>query len=149
METLIAFADNAEHAVHLLAPMHLPHRPTRWVLVACPPRLTRHSSRWISQRARDDWRQRWAQALLQAVQPVLATPGHEITLRVAEQATEAQVAELRREFGAARLVDVRRPKFGEELPAIDGVTRPQDGGVRWQLPGAVAGMSAMLILAAE
>lgn len=149
METLIVFADEVTHAVQHLQSMHVPACPTRWVLVACPPRLTRHSSRWISHRARRDWRARWSQELLAAARGVISTPGHEVILRVADQALEQLTPDLRREFGPARLLDIRRPKFGVELPAIDGSTRPAEEGTRWQLPGAVAGMGAVLILAAE
>lgn len=150
METLIVFANDVEYAVQHLQPMHVPQNPTRWVLVACPPRLSRHSSRWISHRALADWHQHWAEDLLAGVQRVITAPGHEVNLRVADhEALDGLVPALRREFGPARLVDLRRAKFSVELAPIDGSTRPDDSGVRWQLPGAVAGMSAVLILAAE
>jgi len=59
METIAVYANDAAYARHLLEPM-LHGAQTRWVVVACPPTLTRHAGRWLSQSARQQWRERWA-----------------------------------------------------------------------------------------
>jgi hypothetical protein len=49
---------------------------------------------------------------------------------------------------AARVVDARRPKIGVDLePVALDQTPPGQSG--WALPGAVAGMGALLVLANE
>ena len=62
------------------------------------------------------------------------------------------LVELTRELiethGAARVLDARRPKFGQDLaPVTAGQPAGQDA--RWAVPGAVAGMGAFLVLASE
>jgi len=48
METIAVFVNDAAHARHLLQPMLAAADDTHWVLVACPPALTRHVGRWVS-----------------------------------------------------------------------------------------------------
>jgi len=54
METFIVYIDDKQYALQQIVPM-LSHQETSnqvsWVLVGCPPRLTRHSGRWLSQSA--------------------------------------------------------------------------------------------------
>jgi len=46
------------------------------------------------------------------------------------------------------VLDARRPKFGQDMqPVTEDQPTPKDG--RWAVPGAVMGMGAMLVLAAE
>ena len=52
------------------------------------------------------------------------------------------------EHGAARVLDARRPKFGHDMePVTANQPAPQES--RWKVPGAMAGLGAMLVLAAE
>ena len=54
METFIVYIDDKQYALQQIVPM-LSHqeasKQVSWVLVGCPPRLTRHSGRWLSQSA--------------------------------------------------------------------------------------------------
>jgi hypothetical protein len=46
------------------------------------------------------------------------------------------------------VLDARRPKFGHQLPPVTA-DQPASSDARWEVPGAVLGMGAMLVLAAE
>jgi len=71
MDKMIVVLDDAEFALQQLLPMRVNGVATCWMLVACPPRLTRHASRWVSRSAREAWRAKWSQDLLDKVEAVL------------------------------------------------------------------------------
>jgi len=52
MEKIAVFVNDAAHARHVLEPLLEGGRPTRWIVVACAPKLTRHIGRWVSNAAR-------------------------------------------------------------------------------------------------
>ena len=60
MNKFIVYIDDTEHTLNQLQAVMSSGTPTHWVLVACPPRLSRHAGKWINQSARDSWRKRWA-----------------------------------------------------------------------------------------
>ena len=60
MENIIVVLDDATHALNQVLPMRKEGVRTHWILLACPPRLTRHISRWVNQGSRNAWRKRWA-----------------------------------------------------------------------------------------
>jgi hypothetical protein len=154
METIIVVLDDAEYARQLLAPMVVDatpaHRPgrTHWVLVACPPRMTQHIGRWVDRGARESWRAEWAQRALARIAPALQQRGDYVTPHLAKGILAELTGRLIAEHDASRVLDARRPRFGQQLqPATHG--QPERAEVRWEVPGAVAGMGAFLLLAAD
>ncbi|MBI2769282.1 MAG: hypothetical protein HYX47_06650 [Burkholderiales bacterium] len=152
MDKIIVYLDDAAHAQHQLAPMKSSEgaQPvaTHWILVACPPRMTRRIGKWVSHSARESWRARWAEKLLGQVVPALLSRGDSATAVVASGPLAALTKSLCATHGACRVLDARRPRFGVDLPPVTA-DQPAPGGGRWEVPGAVAGLGAMLLLAAD
>lgn len=151
MDNIIVYLDDAEFALQQLAPMKsgvAAQSQTHWILVACPPRMTRYINKWVNHTARQEWRNRWAAKLFASVEPTLQSKGDRITRVLAQGPLVEQTSALLKQHGNARVLDARRPKFGQDLaPVVPG--QPTDGAARWSLPGAVIGMGAVLVLAAE
>ncbi len=149
MSKIIVYVDNAAYAEQLLQPMLTPgNERTTWVLVACPPRLTNHASKWVSPEAYKDWCAEWAESVFAVLRPVLERHGDTVHTALAQSKLSEQTEALQREHGSAHVMDARRPKFGEDLQAV---TANQDTphNSRWEVPGAVAGLGALLMLATE
>lgn len=150
MDNIIVYVDDAEYALHQLKPMggSQSGEPTHWILVACPPRMTRHISKWVNHAARQNWRTRWAERLYTQLAPGLRSEGDRITQVLAHGPLVEMSRELIKTHGTARVLDARRPKFGQDLvPVTQGQPPAQDA--RWTVPSAVAGMGAFLVLASE
>ncbi len=148
MENIIVVLDDAAHALNQVLPMRKEGGATHWILVACPPRLTRHISRWVNQGSRNAWRKRWAQELLAKVQPELTRSGDTCELRLLDGKLSDMTEGLQKEFALARVLDARRPKVGQDLePAT--ASQPTGPSSSWVLPGGTAALGAMIILAAE
>lgn len=153
MDKIIVYLDDPEFAQHHLVPMKNEttagvRQTTHWVLVACPPRLTRHISKWVHQTARQGWRAKWAEKLFARITPVLQAQGDQMTLVVAHGSLIELTRELQSQHGIARVLDARRPKFGQDMLPV-APDQPVSNEPRWAVPGAVAGMGAALLLAAE
>lgn len=153
MDKIIVYLDDAAFAQQQLAPMKgkrvgLSNPETHWVLVACPPRLTRHAGKWISQSAREAWRAKWAEKLFDESVPSLISHGDRVTRVVANGSLVVLTESLMTEHGAARVMDARRPKFGQDMQPVT-TNQPASRSGQWSIPGAMAGMGAVLILAAE
>jgi hypothetical protein len=148
METIIVYLDDAVHAVQALAAMTGPAAPARrasrhWILVACAPRMTHRISKWVSHRSRENWRDRWADRLFEQVLPLLRQlEGDRITPVLARVPLPELTRSLQVEFGAASVIDIRRPKAAAEPPDTDAPGAP---GQRW--PGPLLGLGAALLLA--
>ncbi len=148
MENIIVVLDDAAHALNQVLPMRKSEGATHWIVVACPPRLTRHISRWVNQGSRNAWRKRWAQELLAKVQPELTRSGDTCELRLLDGKLSDMTEGLQKEFALARVLDARRPKVGQDLePAT--ASQPTGPSSSWVLPGGTAALGAMIILAAE
>jgi hypothetical protein len=148
METIIVYVDDADYAQQQLAPMVLGSSRTRWIVVGCAPRLTQRASKFLSHSARENWRQKWADRLFARIGPVLATRGDEVVAVLARGPLPELTQSLRAQHGPARLLDARRPKLGHELPLVTP-EQPATDSQRWTVPGAVAGLGAVIVLAAE
>ena len=151
MEKIIAYIDDAEYALQQLGPMAGPTQnvATEWVLVACPPRMTRRISKWVSHSARESWRQRWSEKLFAQIVPSLQSAGGTVTAVLAKDPLVELTRTLMARHGAARVLDARRPKFGQPMQPVAPGQQAEDGTSRWGVPGAVVGMGAVLVLAAE
>jgi len=152
MDNIIVYVDDADYALHQLKPMEGgpagQRPPTHWILVACPPRMTRHISKWVNHAARQNWRGKWSEKLFARITPQLLARDDKLTPVLAHGPLLETTRELIETHGAARVLDARRPKFGQDLtPVTAGQPASQDA--RWTVPGAVAGLGAMLVLASE
>jgi len=131
MDTVIVYLDDAAYARQQLdsgaagAPVH-------WVLVACAPRMTHRVSKWVSHRAREHWRTRWAEKLFEQMLPGLQANGHTVTPVLARGPLPELTQALMAEHGTRRLLDARRPK---------GDPAPQPG-----FSATLLGMGALLVL---
>jgi hypothetical protein len=117
------------------------------VVIACPPRLTRHARRFLQAEHVLRWRAEWATNATTQAFAGLGANGQVIETRVPSTSLQQLTRQLHRTHGPLRVVDARRPKFGLDLPALTAGQTLQ----RWrlELPSAIAGLGAALILAAE
>lgn len=107
--------------------------PTHWVLVACAPRMTHRISKWVSHSARENWRAKWADKLFDQVVPPLRARGDDVTPVLAKGPLPELTRVLMAQHGAARVIDVRRPKT-------------LDGGEGSRLaPGSLLGLGLLLL----
>lgn len=148
METIAVFVNDVASARHILQPMLRGEGPTHWVLVACPPVLTRHIGRWVSHSARRQWRERWAAELFAALAPELkAASGNGLETLVASRPLVDVSARLLARWPKLRLLDARQPRIGRIDEPISA-TQPVSTTNRWAAPaGAAAGLSVVLTLA--
>lgn len=147
-ENLIMYVDDAEYAWRVMAPMIQAGRPTRWILVSCPPRLSRRVGRWLSHTARKNWREKWTDTLCSKLEERLqAAAGGTVVRQIAVDPLPDFTRKLQQRFGVARVVDARRPKFGTDMGQVTE-SQPAKGD-SWQLPAAVGSLGAALIIAAE
>ena len=152
MEKIILYVDDAAYAAQHLAqfvPDAAGHRGARhWLLVGCAPRMTHHISKWVTHSARENWRAKWFAKLRGELDPVLRRDGGTITPVLAKGPLIELTQKLKLEHGAAlQVVDARRPKLGVDLEPVAPGQKPAQSG--WAVPGAVAGVGALLALANE
>ena len=156
MEKIILYVDDAayarDHLTERLAQLGpaLQHvSAVQWVLVACAPRMTHRISKWVSHSARENWRAKWFAKTMEQLEPVLAQGGSEVTAQLATRPLLETTRQLRLVHGAAaQVIDARRPKAGVALEPV-APEHPPTPQSRWALPGAAAGLGALLVLATE
>lgn len=131
--TFIVYVDDAAYAQPLLTSLaSCPDAAgSRWLLVACAPRITQRASKWVSHRAREKWRQQWADKLFAELNPGLRGLQVPAQLLLARQPLPELLAELQQSHGAVQVIDARRPK--------QETLRP-----RAELPGLLVGMGSLL-----
>jgi hypothetical protein len=151
METIIVYVDEAGWALQQLAPMAGTEGapPARWVLVACPPRMAQHVSKWLTHTARKNWREKWSNSLFAQIEPMLRKRGHRTVRVIATSPLPSLTQELVRQHAAVHVMDARRPKFGQPLQPVSADQQPPGNKGQWEVPAAVAGMGAVLLLAAD
>jgi len=150
MAPTILYVDDAAYAnAHLAKLAPATGAPRHWVLVACAPRMTHRISKWVSHSARENWRAKWFARLQGELLPVLQREGDTVTVAVLAKGPLTELTQtLRAEHGAGDVIDARRPKLGVDMePVAPGQKPPGQSG--WTVPGAVAGMGALLMLANE
>lgn len=134
--TIIVYVDDAAYAQPLLAALaaRADAVSSRWLLVACAPRITYRASKWASYRARENWRQQWADKLfaqLSACLQEVQAPA-QLTLLLARQPLPDLLAELQQSHGPAQVIDARRPKQETSQP-------------RWGLFAAMGSLFALML----
>ena len=148
MNTIAVFVNDAPHALRILQPMVTPGSDTRWLLVACAPRLTRRIGKFASHASREQWRDKWCERLFEQLRPLFAVPpSRPAQTLVAHGPLLQLVQQLQREHGEGlQLLDARRPRIGAAEEAV--VQQPDQEGRRWAVPIAVSsGVSMVLALA--
>ena len=132
MDNIIVYVDDAAYARQMLQPM-LPsgdsRSPTRWIVVGCAPRMTHHVSKWVTHSARESWRGKWAEQVFSQLVPVLQQAGDAVVTRLAQKTLCTQTEALIKEHGAARILDARRPKFGQDLQPVTATQAQERHGV--------------------
>lgn len=127
MNNLIVYVDDAAHALHILQPLLAEEQvpgQTRWLVVGCAPRVTHHVSKWVTHSARDAWRRRWADKVFGPLVPMLLRDGDEVITMLAESTLVTQTESLIRAHGAARVLDARRPRFGQDMQPVTAMQEP-------------------------
>ena len=148
MDKIAVFLNDAPHAAQMLAPLMQKGEASHWILVACPPTLTRHIGRWVSAAGRQQWRERWAADLLAKVEVLFeAQPGVKIEKMVAKRPLLDVAVRLDQRLGGIKVFDARRPRLGKPDEPLAAGAESQELS-RWTYPVAIStGLSAMLALA--
>jgi hypothetical protein len=147
METFVAYINERQHGLQQLLPMLEKSEPAHWVLVACPPRMNRHTGRWLTHSARKKWQARWAEQTLQELIARIEAKGDQVTQRIANAPLVQLTRELRSEFGRLRVIDARRPPMGADLPAVSAEQPQEQHG--WTVPVGIVALGAAVSLVTE
>lgn len=132
MDNMIVYVDDAHYALQILQPMRQTGstaNPTRWIVVGCAPRVTHRASKWVTNSARESWRGRWAEKVFGQLLPLLEQDGNTVITLLAKTNLSTQTETLKTEYGAARVLDARRPKFGQDLQPVTGAQVQENKGV--------------------
>ena len=149
MDNIIVYVDDAAYGQQLLQPMLQgmgSGATARWIVVGCPPRMTHRVSKWLARSSRDSWRAKWAEKVFSRLLPLLVKNGDEVLTYMAKADLTGQTESLIRQHGQARILDARRPKFGEDLQPVTAMQAPERQGAMGYL-AAVA--SAGLLVATD
>jgi hypothetical protein len=149
MDNIIVYIDDAAYALQMLQPM-LPaagqRNPTRWIVVGCAPRVTHRVSKWVTHSARESWRGKWAEKVFGQLMPLLDKEGDTVLTQLAQTTLITQTESLIKQYGAARVLDARRPKFGQDMQPVTATQAQETHGV---LGYATALASAGLLVATD
>jgi hypothetical protein len=146
MDNIIVYVDDAAYAEHILQPMLTPageRRPVRWIVVGCAPRVTHHVSKWVTNSARESWRGKWAEKVFSRLMPLFNKDEDTVVTRLAQSSLCAQTEALVKQYGLARVLDARRPKFGHELQPVTA-TQAQEGKKVLGYAAALAGAGLLV-----
>lgn len=147
MDSIIVYVDDALYAEHLLQPMLTPasaRQPVRWIVVGCAPRMTHHVSKWVTSSARESWRGKWAEKVFGRLLPLFDRDQDTVVTKLAHGNLCVQTEALIKQYGAVRVLDARRPKFGHELQPVT-VTQTQEDK---KMMGYAAALASAGMLAA-
>ncbi len=146
METYVIYINDKVHAMNQVLPLLESAQPAQWVLVGCPPRIHRHSSKWLTQRALKKFKSDWTDVNLKEVSELLTQKGHSVLKRVALGPLVPLTKALQKEFSQPRIIDARKAAEFENLPSVIESQKPESSP--WALPiSAVAfGTAAALVV---
>jgi hypothetical protein len=107
------------------------------VLVGCPPRLTRHAGKWLTQKALNKFNETWTHNNLREVADLLKNRGDTVVTRVAKASLLQMTKSLKSEFGRLRIIDARLQHPMQNLTALSEKQKPETN--TWVVPvGAIA-----------
>jgi hypothetical protein len=153
MKTTIVYVDDAEYAREVLLPL-LPtghaqntNDASHWIVVACAPNVTNDVGKWVSAEAKNLWRDDWAIALFGQIKPILSVMGNTVSTQLADTKLSLieQTENLLKLHKGAKVIDARRPKFGQDLQPV---TSEQPVGKK-KLAGLAAAVTVATVLAAD
>jgi hypothetical protein len=146
METYVIYVNDRVHAMNQVLPLLEGAQPAEWVLVGCPPRMQRHASKWLTQRALKKFKADWTDANLKELGELLRQHGHRVLTRVAQGPLVQLTKAFKAEFVQPRIVDARKAPQFENLPAVTESQKPESSP--WVIPvGAIALGTAMSLVA--
>ena len=132
MDNIIVYVDDATYALQMLQPMLPaggPRNPTRWIVVGCAPRVTHRVSKWVTHSARESWRGKWAEKVFAQLIPLLNKEGDTVLTQLADATLITQPESLIKQYGVARVLDARRPKFGQDMQPVTATQEQESKGV--------------------
>lgn len=148
MERQAILVNDAAYAVRFLQPLLAGPDGSLSTLVLCPPKLSLRVGKWLSNRQRLQWQRTWADGvradLVAAIPQIAELP---IDWIVAPTRLKETTGRLRAQLGTGlRILDLRRPTPGHELPAADA-SAPAAPVEAWKAPVAVtSSLSVVLAL---
>jgi len=146
METYVIYINDKVHAMNQVLPLLEDAQPAHWVLVGCPPRIHRHSSKWLTHRALKKFKADWTNVNLNEISNLLSQRGNPVLMRVAQGPLVQLTKTLQKEFSHPRIIDARKAPEFENLPAVIESQKPESSP--WAIPiSAVAfGTAAALVV---
>lgn len=148
MDRLALYVNDAAHAAPLIEALMHDRGCNGCTVVLCPPRLSHHIGRFLSDRQRRQWRTTWSERVrrdLQAMLPPQAAPLLRWTL--ADHPLPRTATRLKRELGSGlRLLDLRHHAAGQApapLVAVPG-TAPSAWGAQAAVTSGVAAVLALV-----
>ena len=146
METYVIYINDKVHAMNQVLALLENAQPAQWILVGCPPRIHRHSSKWLTQRALKKFKSDWTYVNLKEISELLSQRGHSVLERVALGPLVTLTKALQQEFVRPCIIDARKAPEFENLPAVMESQKSENSP--WALPiSAVAfGTAAALVV---
>lgn len=144
MDRIIVLVDDAEHAMHTLDSLPPSGESTRWVVIAVPPRLKRHQSRWVSHATRQRQLDRWSAELFECVGAALRhRHAGEVQTLLARKAPVGEDDPLLLSLGPARMLDARKHRSQRADEPMDDTGT----GSALAILTSTAGFGALMALA--
>ena len=147
METFVIFANDRTHVMNQVMPLLEDANAANWVLVGCPPRMTRHAGKWLTQRALKRFKDEWTETNLRDIADILKKRGDHVVTRVAIASLLQMTKALKAEFGPLRIIDARLQHQMQTLPALTESQVPEANS--WVVPVSAIALGAAVSLAAD
>ena len=147
METFVIFANDRTHVMNQVMPLLEDANAANWVLVGCPPRMTRHAGKWLTQRALKRFKDEWTETNLRDIADILKKRGDNVVTRVAITSLLQMTKALKAEFGPLRIIDARLQHQMQTLPALTESQVPDAN--TWVVPVSAIALGAAVSLAAD
>ena len=147
METFVIFANDRTHVMNQVMPLLEDANAANWVLVGCPPRMTRHAGKWLTQRALKRFKDEWTETNLRDIADILKKRGDNVVTRVAITSLLQMTKALKAEFGPLRIIDARLQHQMQTLPALTESQVPEAN--TWVVPVSAIALGAAVSLAAD
>ena len=141
------FANDRTHVMNQVMPLLEDANAANWVLVGCPPRMTRHAGKWLTQRALKRFKDEWTETNLRDIADILKKRGDHVVTRVAITSLLQMTKALKAEFGPIRIIDARLQHQMQTLPALTESQVPEAN--TWVVPVSAIALGAAVSLAAD
>jgi len=147
METFVIFVNDKTHAMNQVLPLLEDATAAKWVLVGCPPRVTRHAGKWLTQRALNKFNDEWTATNLHDIGQLLKQRGDSVITRVAKASLLQMTQTLKSEFVAIRIIDAR---LRHQMQNLQALTQKQATEANtWVIPVGAIALGAAVSLAVD